>query len=68
MRTNERKSVRWFVETSRSKERTNIDGYKFEQTVLGQYGYNYFMPCLAVVIEQGNTARMGLDKKPCRII
>ena len=42
---------------------TNVNGDEFEEAVLSKNGYNDFMTCLGVVIKEGNSASMGLDKE-----
>lgn len=42
---------------------TNVNGDEFEEAVLSKNGYNDFMTCLRVVIKEGNSASVGLDKE-----
>lgn len=43
--------------------KTHIDGDEFEKAILGHYGDYHLVAGITIVIEEGKTARVGLNEK-----
>ena len=48
--------------------KTYIDGYEFKKAILGHYGDYHLVAGLVIVVEEGETACVGLNEKGGRLV